>query len=197
MSEQLDDMYREVIMDHFRAPRGRTPLPMFDIESRGANPSCGDNLKMEVAIGDGKVRDIHVGCQGCAISVASGSMLAEVIKGRTLEDAKRIAELVRQMLKGEEVEIPDECEDLDALSGVRKFPVRIKCALLAWTLLQDQPPEPLRRPISPGSLTGEIILEPEEARRGGVLPVDVPLGRPCRRCGGTGGAMFDCEGGDR
>jgi len=69
-------------------------------------------------------------------------------------------------------------------------------APFAWTLLQDRPPETLRRPVSPGSLTGEIILEPEEARRGGVLPVDVPLGRTCRRCEGTGGEMFDCEGCD-
>ena len=135
MSEQLDDMYREIIMDHFRAPRGKNPLPQFDIRSTGANPSCGDNLQMEVSVGDGKVKDIHVGCQGCAISVASGSMLAEIIKGRSVEDAKRIAELVRRMLKGEEVDIPDDLEDLDALSGVRKFPVRIKCALLAWVTL--------------------------------------------------------------
>ena len=56
MSEQLDDMYREVIMDHFRAPRGKDPLPQFDIQSKGANPSCGDNLEMEVSVGDGKVR---------------------------------------------------------------------------------------------------------------------------------------------
>ena len=66
-------------------------------------------------------------------------------------------------------------------------------APFAWTVLQDRPPEPLRRPIPPSSLTGEIILDPEEARHGGVLPVDVPLGRTCRRCEGTGGAMFDCE----
>jgi nitrogen fixation NifU-like protein len=135
MSEQLDDMYREIIMDHFRAPRGKNPLPQFDIRSTGSNPSCGDNLKMEVSVQEGKVMDIHVGCQGCAISVASGSMLAEIVKGRSIEDAKRIAELVRRMLKGEEAEIPDDLEDLDALSGVRKFPVRIKCALLAWVTL--------------------------------------------------------------
>jgi len=133
MSSQLDEMYREVIMDHFRAPRGKDPLPMAaDIKSGGHNPSCGDQLEMEVALEDGKVSGIHVDCKGCAISVASGSMLAEIVKGRSLEEAKRIADLVRRMLKGEDVEIPDDLEDIDALAGVKQFPVRIKCALLAW-----------------------------------------------------------------
>lgn len=132
MSSNLDEMYRDIIMDHFRAPRGRDPLPRADIKSGGSNPSCGDEMDMEVAIEDGEVKDVHVGCKGCAISVASGSMLAEVLKGRTLGEARRIAELVRAMLKGEEVEIPDDLEDIDALKGVRQFPVRVKCALLAW-----------------------------------------------------------------
>lgn len=132
MSNQLDEMYREIIMDHYRAPRGSTPLPQVDIKGGGRNPSCGDELKMEVAFDGDRVSDIHIGCKGCAISVASGSMLADVVKGKTIEEAKHIAELVRRMLKGEEVEIPEDLEDIDALAGVRKFPVRIKCALLAW-----------------------------------------------------------------
>ncbi len=132
MSSNLDEMYREIIMDHFRAPRGRDPLPRADIKSGGSNPSCGDEMDMEVAVDNGTVTDVHVGCKGCAISVASGSMLAEILKGRTLDEAKRIAELVRGMLKGEDVEIPDDLEDIDALKGVRQFPVRVKCALLAW-----------------------------------------------------------------
>ncbi|MFH1686084.1 MAG: Fe-S cluster assembly sulfur transfer protein SufU [bacterium] len=132
MSTQLDEMYRDIIMDHFRAPRGATPLPQVDIRGGGKNPSCGDELEMEVAVDGDRVGDIHIGCKGCAISVASGSMLADIVKGKTLAEAKRIAELVRRMLKGEEVEIPEDLEDIDALQGVRKFPVRIKCALLAW-----------------------------------------------------------------
>jgi len=135
MSQELDDMYREVILDHYRAPRGKNPLKMFSIESDGSNPSCGDELTMQVEVEDAKVKDIHVGCKGCAISVASGSMLAEIVKGKSLDEAKRIAELVRKLLKGEEVEIPDDLGDIDSLQGVRKFPVRIKCALLAWVTL--------------------------------------------------------------
>lgn len=135
MTEPLDDMYREIIMDHFRAPRGKKPLDQVDITSEGSNPACGDELEMQVEMKDGTVKKIHVDCRGCAISVASGSMLAEIIEGRPLDEARRIAELVRKMLKGEEVDLPDDLGDIDALQGVRKFPVRIKCALLSWVTL--------------------------------------------------------------
>ena len=133
----LDDMYRDVILDHYRAPRGKRPIDRSDIASTGHNPSCGDELELAVEMDDGTVRDIHVDCKGCAISTASGSILAEVVKGRSLDEVKRIAEVVRRILKGEETEIPEDLGDVDALQGVRQFPVRIKCALLAWvTLIQ-------------------------------------------------------------
>ena len=135
MNDQLDDMYREIILDHYRAPRGKNKLKVFDFHSDGSNPSCGDELEMDVQVGDGVVKNIHVGCKGCAISVASGSMLAEIVKGKPIGEVKRIAGLVKKMLKGEDVEIPEDIEDIDALQGVRKFPVRIKCALLAWVTL--------------------------------------------------------------
>lgn len=137
MSEPLDDMYRDIIMDHFRSPRGKKPLEKADVTSDGTNPSCGDEITLQVALDNGTVKDVHVDCRGCAISIASGSMLAEVIKGKSLEDAKRIAEVVKKMLKGEEVDIPDDLGDLDALQGVRNFPVRIKCALLAWVTFME------------------------------------------------------------
>ena len=137
MSDQLDDMYREVIMDHFRSPRGKNPLKVIDIETGGHNPSCGDELELQIELDHDRIKDVHVGCKGCAISVASGSMLAEVVKGRPIEEVKRIAELVKRMLKGEEVELPDDLQDIDALKGVRQFPVRIKCALLSWATLME------------------------------------------------------------
>lgn len=135
MTASLDDMYREIILDHYRAPRGKKPVGHADISTRGQNPSCGDEISLDVEMDKGIVKDVHVNCHGCAISVASGSMLAEAVKGRPLAEVVRIAEIVKKMLKGEEVEIPDDIGDIDALKGVRQFPVRIKCALLAWVTL--------------------------------------------------------------
>lgn len=137
MSEQLDDMYRDIILDHYRSPRGKKPISKTDIASEGMNPACGDEIDMQVEMTDGKVKGIHVNCRGCAISVASGSMLAEIAKGKTLEELSRIAEVVRKMLKGELDKVPDDLGDIDALKGVRNFPVRVKCALLSWVTLID------------------------------------------------------------
>lgn len=135
MSTSLNEMYRDIILDHYRAPRGKKPLEKSDIASGGQNPSCGDEIDMEIALENDVLKDIHVNCRGCAISVASGSMLAEAVKGRTFEEVRKLAEVVRSMLKGEDADLPEEFEDLEALQGVRKFPVRIKCALLAWLTL--------------------------------------------------------------
>jgi len=157
MSDQLDDMYREVIMDHFRAPRGKDPLKTIDIETGGHNPSCGDELELQLELDHDRIKDVHVGCKGCAISVASGSMLAEIVKGRPIEEVKRIAELVKRMLKGEEVELPDDLEDIDALKGVRQFPVRIKCALLSWATLMEG-----IKSYENGSTKGTASTETEE-----------------------------------
>lgn len=137
MSGTLDDMYRDIIMDHYRSPRGKKPLEKADVVSDGTNPSCGDEITLQVALDNGTVKDVHVDCRGCAISIASGSMLAEVIKGKTIEEAKRIAGIVKKMLKGEKTDVPDDLGDLDALQGVRNFPVRIKCALLAWVTFME------------------------------------------------------------
>ena len=135
MSSSLDDMYREIILDHYRSPRGKEPLEKADISSEGVNPSCGDELTLDIQMDEDILKDVHVNCKGCAISVASGSMLAETVKGKSFEEVCRIAETVKKMLKGETMDIPEDLEDLGALQGVRQFPVRIKCALLAWVTL--------------------------------------------------------------
>jgi nitrogen fixation NifU-like protein len=137
MSQPLDDMYREIILDHYRAPRGKKPLEHSDFASDGMNPSCGDEISMQVEMDKGVLKEVHVNCRGCAISVASGSMLAETVKGKSFEEVEKLAEIVRKMLKGEPADIPDEFGDLDALKGVRQFPVRVKCALLAWVTLVE------------------------------------------------------------
>jgi nitrogen fixation NifU-like protein len=128
-------MYREIILDHYRSPRGKKPIEKVDIHSGGHNPACGDEIEVEIEVRDNVLKDIHVDCKGCAISVASGSMLAESVKGKSFEEVKELAESVRHMLKGEGDDIPEEFEDLDALKGVRQFPVRVKCALLSWLAL--------------------------------------------------------------
>lgn len=136
-NKSLDELYREIILDHYRAPRGKKPLEQADISSDGQNPSCGDEISLKLRMDNGTVEDISVDCQGCAISVASGSMLAEYTKGKSAEEVIKLAEVVKKMLKGEQAELPSEYEDLDALKGVRNFPVRIKCALLAWVTLLE------------------------------------------------------------
>lgn len=137
MSHSLDDMYREIILDHYRSPRGKNHVAKADITSSGHNPACGDEISMEVQMDHGVLKDVHVSCHGCAISTASGSMLAEAVKGKSFEEVKRIAEVVKKMLKGEAGELPEDLGDLDALKGVRQFPVRVKCALLAWVTLVE------------------------------------------------------------
>lgn len=131
----LDEMYREIILDHYRSPRGRKPLPEANVTAEGHNPSCGDDIKLEIELKDNILQDVHVDCKGCAISVASGSMLAETVKGKTFAEVSELSKIIRKMLKGELEETPDNLGDLGALAGVRQFPVRIKCALLAWVTL--------------------------------------------------------------
>lgn len=137
MPENLDDLYRDIIMDHYKYPRGRKKLKDATITNEGKNPVCGDEIEVSVKINDKKIEDVSVECLGCAISVASGSMLADALKGKTIDEVKKIARAVREILKGERPEEEIDLGELEALEGVRKFPVRIKCALLSWTTLID------------------------------------------------------------
>jgi nitrogen fixation NifU-like protein len=137
MNLELDDMYREVVLDHYKNPRGRCPLDHYDIENEGLNPVCGDEVKVGLRIHDGKILGVHSLGRGCSISVSSGSMLAEMLGGKTLAEAKALAEHFKQMMHGEISPDDEDLGDLEALEGVQKFPVRIKCALLPWTTLLD------------------------------------------------------------
>ncbi len=133
----LDELYREVILDHHRHPRGRKPLDHPDVEAAGVNPSCGDEVTLQLELDGDRIADVAVLGRGCAVSTASGSMLAELIRGRTVEEARRIAERFREVMHGEAAPEAVDLGDLEALTGVRKFPVRIKCALLPWVTLLD------------------------------------------------------------
>ena len=137
---ELDELYREVILDHYRNPRNKKPLEAPDIEREGFNPFCGDDVILQLKLSDGGHIDI-VGFQGqgCSISQSSASMLTELIEGKTVEEAQGISELFAGIMHGNE---PSEEElerlgNLEALQGVKKFPIRIKCALLAWATLEE------------------------------------------------------------
>ena len=154
----LEDLYREIILDHYRNPRNRGDLAAPPARrAEGFNPLCGDEVVVYVDLDGDQIRDVKVGGQGCSISQSSASMMSAAVKGRSLEEARQLVRAFKAMMSihelrldsdGEEVEepvAPDpavELGDLAALQGVVKFPVRIKCATLSWnTLVQalDQP----------------------------------------------------------
>lgn len=135
----LDELYREVILDHYRNPRNRHKVEAPDFESEGFNPFCGDEVKLQVKLDD-ECRVVEVGQQGqgCSISQASASMMVGLAKGKTLQELIKLSSSFRAMMQGTlGVEEMKDLMALEALQGVRKFPIRIKCALLAWVALED------------------------------------------------------------
>ncbi len=131
----LDDLYREVILDHYAHPRNRGRLDPSDIAVEGANPLCGDELALFVRVRDGRVEDVRFEGRGCSISQASTSMMTAAIKGKTLDEVRALVGEFKGMMRGEEPAA--DLGDLVALQGVRKFPVRIKCATLSWVALEQ------------------------------------------------------------
>ena len=136
---ELDELYEEIILDHYRNPRNNQELDSPDVELAADNPFCGDEVKIQISFQNGRVDEIGVTGRGCAISQASASLLAELAEGQTRGELARVANLVRRMMRDESLteEELDDLGDIEALRGVRKFPVRIKCALLSWAALQD------------------------------------------------------------
>ena len=148
----LEDLYREIILDHYRSLRNRGELPSPPATRvEGFNPLCGDEIVIYVNVADGVVQDICIGGQGCSISQSSASMMSAAVKGKTLDEIRSLTNAFKGMMSihlggvgedaedGEAVEPDPEVKlgDLEALQGVVKFPVRIKCATLSWnTLLQ-------------------------------------------------------------
>jgi nitrogen fixation NifU-like protein len=140
----LEDLYRDVILDHYRNPRHRGALPHADVHAEGQNPACGDEFALDLIVTDGVIVEAGIEGQGCSISQASGSMMAQAIIGKTVEEARGIMHRFKVMMSIEEGEDPIDPDrpgatlgDLEALQGVRRFPVRIKCADLPWATLGD------------------------------------------------------------
>ncbi len=147
----LEDLYREIILDHYRTPRNRGELPTPPASmARGHNPLCGDEITVYLQVDGDTVTDVKVGGQGCSISQSSASMMTQAVKGKSLDEVRSLVRRFKGMMSidtdgGDDVDdapaTPDDAArdlgDLAALQGVVKFPVRIKCATLAWNTLLD------------------------------------------------------------
>jgi nitrogen fixation NifU-like protein len=131
----LEDLYRRVIMDHYKTPRNRGTMEDGSVTVNLNNPTCGDRIHLQLLIEDGIVKNAKWSGEGCSISMSSASMMTDAVKGKTTKQALELAERFSSLMKGEPVTF-EEYEDLEALSGVNKFPARIKCATLAWNALR-------------------------------------------------------------
>jgi len=137
LNNNLDTLYRQVIMDHYKNPRNRGEFEDDSVTVSLNNPTCGDRIQIQMKLEDGKVQDAKFVGEGCSISLASASMMTQAVKGLTVEQALAISELFSNMMLGKEID-PDEFDigDIEALQGVAKFPARIKCATLAWKAME-------------------------------------------------------------
>lgn len=131
---QLDDLYRRVIMDHYKNPRNRGQLEDGAVSIDLHNPTCGDRISLQLQLDGDIVKNAKFVGEGCSISMSSASMMTDAVKGKNLKEALQMAEDFSSLMKGQSVEF--EYEDIEALSGVNKFPARIKCATLAWNALR-------------------------------------------------------------
>jgi nitrogen fixation protein NifU and related proteins len=134
----LEELYQEVILDHSRRPRNFGVLEKPDVMVHGDNPACGDEIHLGVQFGDdGKLQEIKFSGQGCAISQASASMMTMKLKGKTREEAAELARTFKDLVTGEDAGEAKSLGDLQLLQGVRKFPQRVKCAMLAWRAVEQ------------------------------------------------------------
>ena len=144
----LEDLYREIILDHYRNPRNRGELPVPPAQRvEGFNPLCGDEVVVYLTVEDGTVADVRIDGQGCSISQSSASMMSAAVKGKTVGEVRALTRAFKAMMSihessldggdGEAIEVDPEIKlgDLEALRGVVKFPVRIKCATLSWNTM--------------------------------------------------------------
>ena len=134
---ELDDLYRDIILDHYRHPRHRGSLPSPTSRHEGLNPLCGDEVTVELVVKGGRIDDVAYNGSGCSISQSSASMMTEAIEGKNIDEVSEISDAFTSMMRGSDDIDPEILGDLEALAGVRKFPVRVKCATLAWHTLNE------------------------------------------------------------
>lgn len=136
-SNNLDALYRQVIMDHYKNPRNKGVLEDNSLTINMNNPTCGDRIQLTLKLDDGKVVDVKFEGEGCSISMSSASMMTQAIKGKKLEEALKLSEVFSHIMQGKDYDDEDlDLGDIEALQGVSKFPARIKCATLAWKAME-------------------------------------------------------------
>ncbi|WP_042352299.1 Fe-S cluster assembly sulfur transfer protein SufU [Bacillus massiliigorillae] len=133
----LDTLYRQVIMDHYKNPRNKGELDEGSLTIDMNNPTCGDRIHLTLKVEDGIVKDAKFDGEGCSISMSSASMMTQAIKGKDLETAMKMSKIFSDMMQGKDYDEGDlDLGDIEALQGVSKFPARIKCATLAWKAME-------------------------------------------------------------
>jgi nitrogen fixation NifU-like protein len=153
MSTELEELYQEVILDHSRRPRNFGALPNADVLVHGDNPSCGDEIHLGIHFDpEGKLAEIKFSGQGCAISQASASMMTLKLKGKTRSEAAELSRTFKNLVTGEASPESRALGDLQLLQGVRKFPQRVKCAMLAWRAVEQA----LAQTVGEASVSTEV-----------------------------------------
>ncbi len=135
---QLDSLYQQLILEHYRNPRNKGDMPDSSVEIHMRNPSCGDEIKLQLKLDGDRIEEVAFTGQGCSISQASVSMMSQILTGASVNDAAELARRFTRLMHGdEEVARDRSLGDLRALQGVSRFPVRVKCALLGFDALQE------------------------------------------------------------
>ena len=134
--DELDELYRDIILDYYRSPRNKGRLSRANASKDGHNPLCGDEVTIDLMIQGDVIKDVNFDGHGCSISQSSASMMTDAIKGRTLKEISGLSTAFTDVMKGSDVD-EDILGDLEALKGVSKFPVRVKCATLAWHTMNE------------------------------------------------------------
>lgn len=134
--DNLDTLYRQVIMDHYKKPRNKGMLEDGSLTIDMNNPTCGDRIRLTMKIEDNMVSDVKFDGDGCSISMSSASMMTQAIKGKDIDTALAMSQTFSEMIQGKEYNDEIDLGDIEALQGVSKFPARIKCATLAWKAME-------------------------------------------------------------
>ncbi len=134
--DDMEQLYQEIILDHYKHPRNKSEIPKQDMQADEENPMCGDRIMLAVDVEGDVIRRIRFDGKGCAISQASASIMTEQLQGKTIAEASALIDEFVAMMRGEKSVTQSENEEWLSLSGVRKFPLRVKCATLSWRGMQ-------------------------------------------------------------